>query len=359
MKTTKLSAVLTAAVLAGALAVPALAADETNLNLASGDNSIRFTKAISVDNARGSGGVQGTIEFDVTPALEADLPTGRTEDEQVGTATQIESALVSAVFTAADGIAPKEQDVTVTFNMGEFSKPGIYYYRLTERNARIKGLATADAYILKVRVVNASSTSPDGKQFKLDYAVLVDSTTKNKAEMITNEYTTHTLTLTKRLAGDFADYSDQFVFTLSFTDPDTTAHMTSVTVNKGKAGQSLEGTGTVLAFENGTASTDVTISGNEMIEVSGLPEGVTYTITEKGTDALKYQQTTWLVDGETTTGSKLEDQKMGAADESITVTNTRSSIAPTGLLLDAAPYGAMLALAAGSGAVVFRKRRRD
>ena len=43
----------------------------------------------------------------------------------------------------------------------------------------------------------------------------------------------------------------------------------------------------------------------------------------------------------------------------LTVTNTRSSIAPTGLLLDAAPYGAMLALAAGSGLVFFRKRRRE
>ena len=36
-----------------------------------------------------------------------------------------------------------------------------------------------------------------------------------------------------------------------------------------------------------------------------------------------------------------------------------STIAPTGLLLDAAPYGAMLALAAGSGLVFFRKRRRE
>ena len=35
------------------------------------------------------------------------------------------------------------------------------------------------------------------------------------------------------------------------------------------------------------------------------------------------------------------------------------SQADTGLLLDAAPYGAMLALAAGSGLVFFRKRRRE
>ena len=37
----------------------------------------------------------------------------------------------------------------------------------------------------------------------------------------------------------------------------------------------------------------------------------------------------------------------------------RTAPTPTGLLLDAAPYGAMLALAAGSGAVFFRKRRRE
>ena len=44
-------------------------------------------------------------------------------------------------------------------------------------------------------------------------------------------------------------------------------------------------------------------------------------------------------------------------DLTLTVTNTRNAATPTGLLLDVAPYGAMLALAAGSGAVFFRKRR--
>ena len=52
-------------------------------------------------------------------------------------------------------------------------------------------------------------------------------------------------------------------------------------------------------------------------------------------------------------------QTIGTADAAITVTNTRDAVTPTGLLLDAAPYGAMLDLAVGSGAVVFRKRRCD
>ena len=96
-----------------------------------------------------------------------------------------------------------------------------------------------------------------------------------------------------------------------------------------------------------------------VIKVTGLPTGAAYTITESGLDAEKYT-TAWTLDGETLSTEKtLPTQTVGAADTALTVTNTRSSIAPTGLLLDAAPYGAMLALAAGSGLVFFRKRRRE
>lgn len=49
---------------------------------------------------------------------------------------------------------------------------------------------------------------------------------------------------------------------------------------------------------------------------------------------------------------------MAAADKTITVTNSRTAPTPTGLLLDAAPYGAML-LAAGTGSVLLRKRRNS
>ena len=80
-----------------------------------------------------------------------------------------------------------------------------------------------------------------------------------------------------------------------------------------------------------------------MIQVTGLPTGAAYTITESGLDAEKYT-TAWTLDGETlSTERALPTQTVGAADTALTVTNTRSSIAPTGLLLDAAPYGAMLA----------------
>ena len=49
---------------------------------------------------------------------------------------------------------------------------------------------------------------------------------------------------------------------------------------------------------------------------------------------------------------------MAAADKTITVTNSRTAPTPTGLLLDAAPYGGML-LAAGTGSVLLLRKRHN
>lgn len=165
--------------------------------------------------------------------------------------------------------------------------------------------------------------------------------------------------MTKALAGDWADYTDNFIFTLEITDPDADpGRMASVTVQTTSAA-GVTSNAEVKPFTNGKVSFSETIRGGDVIKVTGLPTGAAYTITESGLDAGKYT-TAWTLDGETLSTEKtLPTQTVGAADTALTVTNTRSSIAPTGLLLDAAPYGAMLALAAGSGLVFFRKCRRE
>lgn len=356
MTTMKFSAIVTAALLAGAMATPAFAAD----NLPTGDASITFKKAINMTDAAGAGGVLGTISFTVSGAQEGDLPDTPEEGAALGTDDQLASPTATATFARdAQGNLPTESDVTVNFDMTKFSAPGIYYYRLTEQDPAISGLTTAPVYLLKARVINADESNPDGQSFKIDYAVLAPLAGGDKVDFIENDYTTYGLTVTKKLAGDFADYSDSFDFTLSFTDPDTEGHMASVTVRTGAAGSTLTGDGEVLTFENGRASITETIKADEMIEVTGLPEGTTYTIEEKGTDAAKYTTMWTTPTGNVLDTKTLADRTMDAADTAITVTNTRDSVTPTGLMLDAAPYGVMLALAAGSGAVFFRKRRQD
>lgn len=344
MNTIKISAVLTAALLTGALSATAFAAE----TLTTTTGSITFRKAIDVTNAAGAGGITGTIAFDVTAADESDLPDDG-EKNYVGSVDQLDGSDITATFAADDGgIANKESDVSVGFDTSKFEAPGIH------------GLAATTAtYLLKVRVVNDNTSDPDGATFKIDYATLTSLDNNTKSDLITNTYTTHGLTVTKALAGDWADYTDHFIFTLEITDPDADpGRMASVTVQTTSAA-GVTSDAEVKPFTNGKVSFSETIRGGDVIEVTGLPTGAAYTITESGLDAEKYT-TAWTLNGETlSTERALPTQTVGAADTALTVTNTRSSIAPTGLLLDAAPYGAMLALAAGSGLVFFRKRRRE
>ena len=69
-----------------------------------------------------------------------------------------------------------------------------------------------------MRVVNDNTSDPDGATFKIDYATLTSLDDNTKSDLITNTYTTHGLTVTKALAGDWADYTDHFIFTLEITD---------------------------------------------------------------------------------------------------------------------------------------------
>ena len=202
MNTIKISAVLTAALLTGALSATAFAAE----TLTTTTGSITFRKAIDVTNAAGAGGITGTIAFDVTAADESDLPDDG-EKNYVGSVDQLDGSDITATFAADDGgIANKESDVSVGFDTSKFEAPGIYYYHLTERDPGIHGLtATTATYLLKVRVVNDNTSDPDGATFKIDYATLTSLDDNTKSDLITNTYTTHGLTVTKALAGDWAD----------------------------------------------------------------------------------------------------------------------------------------------------------
>ena len=353
MNTMKLSAAVTAALLAGALATTAFAAETPSLVVERGN--VTFTKTISLQKASGAGGIKGSIDFAVSAPTEAEMPKELEDGARAGSVGQLTSPTVTAVFTPdAQGKVSTESSVTVSFDLTKFDAPGIYYYKLTEQDAHITGLKTAGDCLLKVRVVNANESDPDGKAFKIDYAVLVSGSTKT-AEVV-NEYTTHALTVTKELAGDFASYSDVFDFTLTFTDPDTTGHAVSATMRSGTPGGQMSEE--LVQFKDGKASVTGHIKGGQVIEVSGLPEGTTYTVVESGLASDKYTTAWTTAAGQSVQGKRLENQKMGTADAAVTVTNSRSTVAPTGLLMDAAPYGAMLALAAGSGAFFFRKRRK-
>ena len=329
MKTTYISrakfgkftaAIAAAALLAGTAAPGVLAADYT----------AQLTKTIDMTAAPGAGVPHGSITL--TVGTVANLPSWAAGTAVKGTAAQIKSTELTAAFT---GGTANTVTVPFTFDSDDFTAPGDYIFSLTETAAGITGLTqdTAARYIV-VRVVNTDPAAPTGA-LRISDINIVNADGTAKADEVTNTY-------------------------IALDDPDETPHASSVTVKTG--GESADFstiTGDTVAFNaDGTAEVKAGITGGEKIEVTGLPANTGYTITESGDTASSYT-TTW--DGITKTGSddKTSDaQTMAAADKTITVTNSRTAPTPTGLLLDAAPYGTML-LAAGTGSVLLLRKRRN
>ena len=319
------------------------------------DYTAQLTKTIDMTAAPGAGVPHGSITF--TVGTVANLPSWAAGTAVKGTAAQIKSTELTAAFT---GGTVNTVTVPFTFDSDDFTVPGDYIFSLTETAAGITGLTqdTAARYIV-VRVVNTDPTAPDGS-LEISEVNIVNADGTAKADEVTNTYAAYGLSVVKHLSGNFANAGDEFTFTIALDDPDETPHASSVTVKTG--GESADFstiTGDTVAFNaDGTAEVKAGITGGEKIEVTGLPANTGYTITESGDTASGYT-TTW--DGITKTGSddKTSDaQTMAAADKTITVTNSRTAPTPTGLLLDAAPYSAML-LAAGTGSVLLLRKRRN
>ena len=322
------AAIAAAALLAGTAAPGVLAADYT----------AQLTKTIDMTAAPGAGVPHGSITF--TVGTVANLPSWAAGTAVKGMAAQIKSTELTAAFT---GGTANTVTVPFTFDSDDFTAPGDYIFSLTETAAGITGLTqdTAARYIV-VRVVNTDPAAPTGA-LRISDINIVNADGTAKADEITNTYTAYGLSVVKHLSGNFANAGDEFTFTIALDDPDETPHASSVTVKTG--GESADFstiTGDTVAFNaDGTAEVKADITGGEKIEVTGLPANTGYGITKTGSD------------------DKTSDaQTMAAADKTITVTNSRTAPTPTGLLLDAAPYGAML-LAAGTGSVLLLRKRHN
>ena len=160
--------------------------------------------------------------------------------------------------------------------------------------------------------------------------------------------TVHDINLKKLVKGSFADLTEKFEFTVTLKAKQgvDTSKYAGVTV-KTKAGDPE------LPVENsdGTVATigghfTVKLGRNDEITIGNLPEGVTYTIVE--TENEKYRVT-----GEVTTETSIGDK-----DVDVEVTNTNPDSPDTGVILDNAPYIALLTIVAvGAVFMVIKKRR--
>ncbi len=237
-----------------------------------------------------------------------------------------------------------------------YNKVGKYAYTISEDDTMIPGI-TKDNRTLKmiITVVNKTSENLDYNT-GYGYYVGLFNQDGSKADDFTNTYNSYSLEVKKTVKGNFGDLNDTFTFDITLGGADgKDNNYASATVTVSDAANAANG----KTWTIGGGAQSVTLKHGQTITISNLPVGVTYTVTEQGAneEGWIYKTTGEAVASEDGTKPSI------AADNSsnkVEIVNEHEGTPDMGVVLDNAPYIAMLAIVAiGGVALMLNKRRRD
>lgn len=327
-----------------------------------GKAMVTLTKQLTVKNGVAPSGME--FKFEIEPGT-ADAAEHVVAGE-VASGFQNPTVTMtpeSGTYTAA----PTPYTAEFSFDLvellgGNATKLGKYAYTITEVEPNLPGITKDEkALNMVVSVVNANEDNPDGTHFAY-YVALRKGTATEKAEgKFNNDYETNSLTLSKKVKGNFGDLGETFTFYVTFNKGDATKDYTDILFDK-------HGDGITITEKNGGAVATaltygkdyaVTLKHGQDVQFTNIPNGVTYTIAEDTTKA-DWQYTVSLDSNPDVALSNATTGGTVSETATVTFVNNHQGTPDMGVVLDNAPYIAMLAIVAiGGVALMLNKRRRD
>lgn len=335
-------------------------------------------KTISVKDNDGNAKMfqTGDATLTLTKSLEVENGTAPDHMEFSFTVNGVAGAATKAEFNAAEGQLFTKGNYTANFNIDlekvlgtNKTKVGEYTYTISEDNTQIPGITKDDKELtLKVTVVNA--TGEIGNSYGYYVALYRDGKKIEAKDAFKNTYDSKSLTLSKTVHGSLGDLAKEFTFIVKFVSAsDEVANL-----YKGPQVGTLDADVTIAgknANDYLALNTEytVTLKHGKSIVFNNLPAGIKYEVYENGSTAdenkiMNGDYTVELKNGEKVVAFNKDSFKyMGAVGtENVTTAfhNTHEGKPDMGVVLDNAPYIAMLAIVAiGGVALMLNKRRRD
>lgn len=361
--------------------------DMTTIDL---NSELELTKNYKVENGKAP---FEKFEFDVTYVGAVKKDTNVTGEPASNWSITKEADFTkdtAGVPTGATGLPASGTAYKENFKikLNELNIPtggtGIYVYKITEKDNGTPAVSynTDDGRLyLIVTVTHVTDSNGNIQDALYNYAVALrrgddNITAANAAkgtkvlatEAFHNTYgagnSVNSVELKKTVHGNFGDLGKDFTFNVTFNKAvdKNYGNIAFEAENGRKVYKANDPTQTgVNELEYGVEYV-VTLKHGETIEFGNLPADVTYTMVENGKQDVEGTQ---KVDGiYTVTGEKTEDNK-GTVTASATtakeeIVNTNQESPDMGVVLDNAPYIAMLAIVAiGGVALMLNKRRRD
>lgn len=344
MKLKKLFAGVVAAAMIATMSFPAFATRPTP-NVGS-DGLVTITKKYTVTGSEEKKAPAETFTFTVTPGAKVN---GAEKSEATTIPTMAANSNEKTVaFTALT------EDGTGTFTVDvanlNITKPGMYYYTVTETPSNTAGVDYAAKSMI---MVITAGYADDGEDSSLSYwAALHDSTNYNdKNSKFENTYTAGSLKVTKKVTGSLGDKDKKFNVDVTFTAPaGKTVKSTITYVNNGAESIAPDAWKLNTTTNQYEAKVTVELAHKGSVQFNNIPKDVTYIVEEQDYSGAEYTAT---YEGDKS-GTIANDVK------STTITNHKGDDnIDTGVILDNAPYILMLAVVAGGAMTLVIKKRRE